>query len=78
MKIFVDSSIIVEYIKGNQTDLFEHLIVSEYELFTNAIVYSEFMFYYLAVLSGKSPLAVKENKQIKEIIEHNNPIDLFL
>ena len=77
MKIFVDSSVLVEYIKGNQTDLLEHLISSDNELFTNAIVYSEFMFYYLAVIGAKSPLAIKESKQIKAVIEKHNPIELF-
>jgi len=78
MKIFVNSSILVEYIKGKQTDLLEQLIASDNELYTNAIVYSEFMFYYLAVIGEKSPLALKESKQIKAVIEKHNPIDLFV
>jgi len=77
MKIFVDSSVLVEYIKGNEVDLLEQLIASENELFTNAIVFSEFMFYYLAVIGEKSPLSLKESKQIKSVIEKHNPIDLF-
>jgi len=77
MKIFVDSSVIVEYIKGNQIDLLENLISSENELFVNAIVYSEFMFYYLAVIGEKSPLTLKENKLVKSIIEKHKPIELF-
>jgi predicted nucleic acid-binding protein len=78
MKIFIDSSVLVEYIKGNKTDFLEQLIASNHELFTNPIVYSEFMFYYLAVIGEKSPLSIKENKQIRAIIEKYNPIDLFL
>jgi uncharacterized protein len=77
MKIFVDSSVLVEYIKGNQTDFLEQLISSDNELYTNAIVYSEFTFYYLAVIGEKSPLSIKENKQIKAVIEMHNPIVLF-
>lgn len=77
MKIFVESPILVEYIKGNQTDLLEHLISSELELYTNAIVFSEFMFYYLAVIGEKLPLALKESNQIKRIIELHNPTTLF-
>jgi predicted nucleic acid-binding protein len=57
--------------------LLEQLISSDNELFINAIVYSEFMFYYLAVIGEKSPLALKESKQIKTLIEKHNPIDLF-
>jgi len=77
MKIFVDSSVIVEYIKGNQIDLLENLISSENELFVNAIVFSEFMFYYLAVIGEKSPLTLKESKLIKSIIDKHKPIELF-
>ena len=78
MKIFVDSSILVEYLKGSQTDILEKLISSEKELYSNPIVFSEFMFYYLAVIGDKSPLSIKESKQIKTTIEKYNPIDLFL
>jgi len=45
MKIFIESSILVEYLKGNQTALLEQLISSDHELYTNVIVYSEFIFY---------------------------------
>jgi predicted nucleic acid-binding protein len=77
MKIFVDSSILVEYIKDSRPDLLEKLISSNHYLYTNGIVFSEFMFYYLAVIGEKSPLAVKESKKIKSIMEKHDPIDLF-
>ena len=77
MKIFIDSSLLVEYIKGAKTDLLEKLILSDYQCYTNAIVYSEFMFYYLAIIGGKSPLSIKENKMIGKTIKRHNPIELF-
>lgn len=77
MKIFLDSSVLIEYIKGNQTDLLDQLLSSDNELFVNAIVYSEFMFYYLAVVGEKSPLSIKESKRVKSVIEKHNPIELF-
>jgi len=77
MKIFVDSSVLIEYIKDSRPDLLEKLISSNHDLHTNGIVFSEFMFYYLAVIGEKSPLTIKENKQIKTTIEKYNPIDLF-
>jgi predicted nucleic acid-binding protein len=77
MKISIESSILVEYLKGNQTDLLEQLISSGHELYTNVIVYSEFIFYYLATIGEKSPLTIKENKQIKELIQKYEPIDIF-
>lgn len=78
MKIFIDSSLLVEYIKETKIELLEKLIMSDYQCYTNAIVYSEFMFYYLAVIGGKSPLSIKESKMIKETIKIHNPIELFL
>jgi uncharacterized protein len=35
------------------------------------------MFYYLAINGEKSPLTLKENQRIKEIIQKYDPIDLF-
>ena len=35
------------------------------------------MFYYLAVIGKKSPLSIKESRQIKEVIEKYNPMELF-
>ena len=55
----------------------ERLIVSGHNLYTNAIVYSEFMFYYLATIGNKSPLSIKVSKKIKELIEVHDPIRLF-
>ena len=78
MKIFIDSSLLVEYIKETKIELLEKLIMSDYQCFTNAIVYSEFMFFYLAVIGGKSPLSIKESKMIGETIKKYNPIELFL
>ncbi|MCD4791490.1 MAG: PIN domain-containing protein [Bacteroidales bacterium] len=77
MKVFIDSSLLVEYIKETKIELLEKLIISDCQCCTNAIVYSEFMFYYLAVIGGKSPLSIKESKKIKETIKSHNPIELF-
>lgn len=77
MKIFIESSVLVEYLKGNQIALLEQLISSDHELYTNVIVYSEFIFYYLATIGEKSPLTIKEKKQIKDIIQKYEPIDVF-
>jgi predicted nucleic acid-binding protein len=64
MKLFLDSSILIEYIKGNKTDLLDILIDRNEDLFINHIVFSEFIFHFLAVSSGISPLNLKRNKQI--------------
>ncbi len=77
MKIFIDSSILIEYIKGTKTELLDKLLSSDCELYSNSIVYSEFMFHYLAVMGEKSPLTLKVKKQIKVLTEKYNPIEIF-
>ncbi|MCF8370740.1 MAG: PIN domain-containing protein [Bacteroidales bacterium] len=74
ISIFVDSSLLVEYIKEKKTDLIESLIEGEYNCLINAIVYSEFLFHYIAITGKKSPLAIKENNKINETLEIFDPI----
>jgi len=38
MKIFVDSSILIEYIKGNRIDFYETLIEQNHDLYINQVV----------------------------------------
>lgn len=78
MTIFIDSSILIEFIKGNKTELFEELIHSDHILAYNCIVFSEFIFHFLAMAGNKSPLTLKENKKIPELLDTNNPMDFLL
>ncbi len=71
-KIFIDSCILIEYIKGSQTELLDHLINSDFEIFYNTIVASEFIFHFLAHGGGKSPLSIKENREIKKTLENTS------
>lgn len=77
MTLFIDSSILVEYIKGNNTILFDTLLGTDNRMVSNPIVFSEFMFYFLALYGNKSPLAIKEKSKIPELLKDNNPIDIF-
>ena len=64
--IFLDSSILIEYVKGSKTTLFESLLLKEHlELHYGMPVVSEYLFHYLAILGGKSPLAIKMGQQIQ-------------
>ena len=74
MKIFVDTSILIEYIKGTKAKLLEELIISKYPLYINTIVYSKFMFHFISVTTGKSPFTIKNKKEIKNILEKYEPI----
>lgn len=79
MKVFLDSSVLIEYIKGNQTELLEAVTLpnKQVELCMNHIVFSEFMFHYLALTSNKSPLTLKNSSNIQALLQKHNPIDFI-
>lgn len=71
-KVFLDSSVLIEAIKGSQTQLLEKLMSDEsYECCINSIVVSEFMFHFLAVNASVAPLTLKMQKQIPSVIQSN-------
>lgn len=74
---FLDSSILIEYIKGTQIELLELLIASKTENYINHIVYSEFVYHFLSVMSGKSPLRLKKSSRINEIPKEHEPIEFI-
>ena len=76
--IFLDTSILIEYVKGNNTDLLEAILLHDWKPFINHIVYSEFMFHFLSLAAGKAPLTLKKSKVIAEILDKNKPIDFLL
>ena len=77
MKIFVDSGIFVEYVKGRRVDFFEYLISKDVELFINQVVLSEFLFHFIGTIGNKSPLTIKESGKIAECFKVHNPIDML-
>lgn len=74
---FLDSSILIGYIKGTQTELLDKLFADKTENYINHIVYSEFMFHFLSVMSGRSPLTLKGASKIREIMEIHKPIEFL-
>lgn len=66
MKVFIDTSILIEYLKGKQIDLYEELIKQQHSLYINQVVVSEFLFYFLALKAEKSPLSAKQSGKIAE------------
>jgi uncharacterized protein len=80
-KLFLDSSILVEYVKGTKTDLLDHLLSdAQYTLFISQIVISEFYFHALAIYGNKSPLTLKMSGLIGAIMQLQQPqqlLDLF-
>lgn len=76
MIVFLDTSVLVEHINGNSR-LYLNLIGTNHELCLNGAVLSEFMFYYVGVIGEKSPLTLKEGKQIPEILSKHNATDFL-
>ena len=77
-KVFLDSSVLIEAIKGSQTVLLERLMSDEdYECCISAIVFSEFMFHFLAVNSSVAPLTLKMQKQIPSILQSNEAYQIL-
>jgi predicted nucleic acid-binding protein len=69
-RIFLDSSIFVEPLKGNKVDFYRLLISNfENELYINDVVLSEYLYYILAFNSDISPKTLQRKNQIGDIIE---------
>jgi predicted nucleic acid-binding protein len=77
MRILVDSSVLVEYEKQTKPDLLEALLASEHQVCINPIVFSEYVYQLLGVMSGKSPLSVCENGKINEVLALHDTIGLL-
>ena len=79
MKVFLDSSVLIEYIKGNKIAVLEAIVHPDSNLdpCINHIVYSEFLFHFLAGISRKSPLTLKKSSDIKTILTQNEPIEFI-
>jgi uncharacterized protein len=77
MKLFLDSGIFIEYLKGRKIDFYEFLIQQDYELFINQVVFSEFLYYFIGTVGNKSPLAIKESGRLPDCLKDRNPIDMI-
>jgi uncharacterized protein len=69
MKIFVDSSILIEFENGRRQELLEALRATNHELFINCIVGSEYVYRLLGILAEKSPMSVAESGKIGETLD---------
>ncbi len=76
--IFVDSSLLVEYIKGTKTDLLNSLISENPVIsFINETVVSEFLLYFLAINGNASPRSLQTSGKISFIFENSVSYDLL-
>jgi len=65
-RIFLDSSIFIEPLKGNKVDFYKLLISDlENELYINDVVLSEYLYYVLAFNSDVSPKNLQRKIKLK-------------
>lgn len=79
-RIFVDSSVLIEYYKGANTSFLEALFAgTEIRLFINQIVVSEYLYQCIVLDSGgqPAPLTLKRNGRIPEIISGHDHADFL-
>ena len=77
MIIFLDSSILIEHSKGNKRELMSELLRRQIRLQYNAIVQTEYLYYFLSMHGLKAPRTLKENKSIPAILTKNDPLALL-
>ncbi len=81
-KIFLDSSVLVEYFKGKTeaVELLEHILSRiDFRIFVNDIVYLEVAYIFIRTRAGKNHLTLKKNKSIvsklgKEFLNYAYPV----
>ncbi len=77
MRVFIDSSILIEFENGRQPELFDALLASNHELFINGIIASEYLYRLLGILGEKSPMSVAESGQIRQTLEKHQTAKLL-
>lgn len=76
--IFVDSSILIESLKGSRKEFLRALLnCPETRLFYNSIVMTEYLYYFLGYQGGKSPRALKEARSIEDTISTHDPLGIL-
>jgi len=75
---FIDSSILIEYNKGNKRKLFTELLGNDvFKCFVNEVVLSEFLYHFLAHNATSSPLALKEAGKISDAFANSDQYKLI-
>lgn len=72
MKIFLDSSLLIEFEKQSNTELMDLLLQSEHQLYINPIVFSEYIYQLLGILGGRSPMSICESRKINETLSKHD------
>lgn len=72
MKIFLDSSLLIEFEKQSNTELMDLLLQSEHQLYINPIVFSEYIYQLLGIIGGRSPMSICESRKINETLSKHD------
>ena len=77
-RVMIDSSLLVEFSKGDKKNLLLLFLISnaENEWCINEAIISEYFYYYLALKGGTSPMSLKSSKRIHDIIAHSEDYSL--
>jgi predicted nucleic acid-binding protein len=71
-RIFIDSSVLVEYIKGTKLTLLNRIMSHENNsCFVNETVVSEYLLYFLAINGNSSPKSLKKSGKIADIFNQH-------
>lgn len=77
-RVFLDSSVLVEYRKGARTNLLDHLLDDEsIELTISQVVVSEYLYHLLGIFGGKAPLTLKGAGEIGQTLRSGSPNGLL-
>ena len=78
-KIFIDSSVLVEALKGNKREFYYSLVSDEKNSFyINSITVSEYLYFLVSFSGGSSPRSLKESKKIKDsLADQNNQVEIL-
>jgi predicted nucleic acid-binding protein len=73
-KIFIDSSVLVEYHKGNNLPFLDAMLADKScQMFISQAVTSEYLYHHLGIVGGKSPLAIKMGRDIEQVFQARSP-----
>ncbi len=78
-KIFIDSSILIEALKGNKIVFYKNLIsdINNKSIISETVL-SEYLYFVLGFSGGTSPRTLKENGQISETFSANENLTSIL
>lgn len=78
-RIFLDSSVLIEALKGNKKEFYYSIVSNELNSFyINSTIISEYLYFLVGFSGGSSPRSLKESGKVKDsLADQNNQIDIL-